>query len=78
MATEEDKAPTSMVAPKSKAQEKLQPITELAAERAMPAHALAGMCRANGWVEGKQLTDTEFETAMTAYIRRPMGGGRNS
>jgi hypothetical protein len=75
--SKENEAPTSMVAPKSKAQEKLQPVTELAAERAMPGHALAGMCRANGWVEGKQLTGSEFESAMTAYIRKPMGAGRN-
>lgn len=73
---EEGKAPTSMVAPKSKAQEKPQPLTELAAERGMPNTALAGMCRANGWFEGKQLTGTEFEAAMTAYVRRPMGGCR--
>jgi hypothetical protein len=63
-----------MVAPKSTAQEKLQPVAELAAERGMPAPHLAGMCRAKGWADGKQVTATEFETAMTAYMRRPMGG----
>jgi hypothetical protein len=68
--------PNSMIAPKSKAQEKLQPVDELAAERGMPATSLAGMCRVNGWAQGKQLTATEFETAMTAYIKRPMGSGR--
>jgi hypothetical protein len=76
MEDKNEKRPTSMVAPKSKAQEKLQPIDELAGERGMPAPQLAGMCRANGWAEGKQVTATEFETAMTAYIRRPMGSGR--
>lgn len=67
------KEPTSMIAPKSRAQEKLQPIAELAAERGVPATAMAGMCRANNWAEGKQLTATDFEAAMTAYIQRPMG-----
>lgn len=69
-----DKKASSMVAPKTA--EQLKPIEELAAERAVPAHALAGMCRHNGWAEGKHLTGTEFETAMTAYIRKPMGCGR--
>ncbi len=70
----EEKKPASMVAPKP---DGLQPVEELAAERGMPRPALAGMCRANGWAEGKQLTATEFETAMTAYVRRPMGSGRS-
>ena len=72
----ENENPVSMVAPKSNAQEKLQPIEELAAERAVPLPALAGMSRANGWAEGKQLTGAEFETAMSDYIRKPMGSGR--
>lgn len=76
MSEKNEKIITSMVAPKSKAQEKLQQLEELAGERGMPATALAGMCRANGWADGKQLTATEFETAMTSYINRPMGSGR--
>lgn len=75
--TERQPRPSSMVAPKSKAQqERLQPLDELAGERGMPASMLAGMCRANGWAEGKQVTATEFEAAMTAYAGRPMGSGR--
>ena len=76
MSDKNEKVPTSMVAPKSRAQEKLQPVAELAGERGMPATSLAGMCRANGWADGKQVTASEFETAMTAYTRRPMGSGR--
>jgi hypothetical protein len=75
MAPKDSKRPGSMVAPKS--QEQLQPVEDLAAERGMPEHALAGMMRANGWVEGKQMTGLAFESAMTAYIKRPMGSGRN-
>ncbi len=77
MTDKSEKKPVSMVAPKSKAQERLQPVDELAAERGMPAPALAGMMRANGWVDGKQLTGSEFECAMDSYIRKPMGSGRN-
>ena len=73
---EKNQKPISMVAPKSTVQEKLQPIDELAAERGMPTAQMIGMCRANGWADGKQLTATAFETAMTAYMRRPMGSGR--
>ena len=77
MGSNETEKPASMVAPKSKAQETLQPLSELAAERGMPATSLAGMCRANGWVDGKQLSGSEFEAAMTAYMKKPMGSGRN-
>lgn len=76
MAEKDEKIPTSMVAPKSTAQERLQHVEELAGERGMPSPQLAGMCRANGWADGKQLTATEFETAMTAFISRPMGSAR--
>ncbi len=73
---ERSQKPISMVAPKSTAQEKLQPMDELAAERGMPTAQMIGMFRANGWADGKQLTATVFETAMTAYMSRPMGSGR--
>jgi len=65
----------SMVAPKPAQQVRLQPVTELAAERGVPAHALAGMCRFYGWAEGKQLDAAEFERVMDAYRVRPMGSG---
>jgi len=67
---------TSMVAQHPPVDGTLQPLEKLAAECGMPAPALAGMCRAKGWAEGKQVTATEFESAMTAYIKRPMGSGR--
>lgn len=67
--------PGSMVAPKSTEQAKLMPIEELAAAANVPPHALAGMCRANGWAEGKQLSAAEFIFAVNAYRTRPMGNG---
>lgn len=69
--------PTSMVAPLPPVPGRLQTIDELAAERGVPAPQLAGMCRANNWAEGKQLTAAQFETAMTSYAQRRMGAGRN-
>jgi hypothetical protein len=73
--------PASMVAPKGQAQTEagtggLQLVEELAKGSGMPAHAVAGMMRANGWVTGKQLSQAEFEAAMDAYAMRPMGGAR--
>jgi len=65
-----------MVAPRSLAQGRLQPVEILAIEREVPASILAGMARANNWAAGKQITPEQFEDAMTAYARRPMGSGR--
>ena len=76
MEKQEKRRGVSMVAAHPPVDGKLHPVEELAAESVMPAHAVAGMCRANGWVPGKQLTVTEFETAMEAYKSRPMGSGR--
>uniref|UniRef100_C6E6Q6 Uncharacterized protein n=1 Tax=Geobacter sp. (strain M21) TaxID=443144 RepID=C6E6Q6_GEOSM len=77
MSSDKGKRPTGMVAPKSTAQEqRLQPVEELAAERGVPAHALAGMRRYYGWADGKQVSAEEFESKMAAYRVRPMGSGR--
>jgi hypothetical protein len=77
MSKEELNAPTSMVAPRSQAQqEPLRPVEQHAAECNMPAPNLAGMCRANNWAPGKQVTAGEFDEAMEAYAVRPMGSGR--
>jgi hypothetical protein len=53
----------------------LHPVEDLAAERGMPATALAGLRRATGWHPGKQVTAEQFEAAMTAYRGKPMGSG---
>ncbi|BCS55195.1 hypothetical protein [Geobacter sp. SVR] len=71
----EKNRPRLMVAPES-GDSRLQPIEALAAERGMPAYAVAGMCRANGWAPGKHLTAADFEAAMEAYRNRPMSAGR--
>lgn len=76
MEKQEKRKGSSMVAPHPPTDGKLHPVEDLAAESGMPAHAVAGICRANGWAPGKQLTVAEFETAMEAYKTRPMGSGR--
>lgn len=76
MAREDRKKGDSMVAPHPPADGRLHLVEDLAAGSGMPAHAIAGMCRANGWMPGKQLTVAEFEAARAAYVRRPMGSGR--
>lgn len=72
----EKEQPSSMVAPKSKAQEQLTPLETLAAAAGLTAARLAGIRRANGWAEGKQVTPEEFNEAVIAFNKRPMGGGR--
>jgi len=73
-----DEKPINMMAPRAAAREvQLQPLEELARERGVPAHALAGMCRAYGWAEGKQVSAEEFDAKVIAYRVRPMGSGRS-
>ncbi|BCS54559.1 hypothetical protein [Geobacter sp. SVR] len=55
------------------AQHPLHPVENLAMERGMPATAVAGLRRATGWVEGKQVTVEQFEEAMELYRNKPMG-----
>ncbi|MDD5106045.1 MAG: hypothetical protein PHC49_10560 [Desulfuromonadaceae bacterium] len=71
-----NRRPTAMVAPKPEAAETLHPVTELAELSGLSRAHLAGLCRAKGWAEGKQVTAAEFTSAMDAFENRPMGGGR--
>ncbi|MDD2853533.1 MAG: hypothetical protein PHY09_16735 [Desulfuromonadaceae bacterium] len=68
--------PATMVAPKPEPAETLHPVTELAALSGLSSAHVAGLCRAKGWSEGKQVTTAEFTGAMDAFENRPMGGGR--
>lgn len=56
--------------------EEPQPIEILAQGANMPAWELAGVRRALGWAEGKQVTQTVFDQALAAFRKRPQGGGR--
>lgn len=53
-----------------------EPVEVLAERLDTPAWVVAGMKAANGWGEGKQLTEAEFKRAVTAWLGRPMGGDR--
>lgn len=65
----------SMVAPHPPVDGTLQPVEARAAACGMTAAAYAGMCRANRWAPGKQVTAAEFDAAREAFEQRPMGSG---
>ncbi|MBW2596984.1 MAG: hypothetical protein JRC93_13665 [Deltaproteobacteria bacterium] len=62
--------------PKAKALVKinLSPIEELG--RDIKPWELAGLMRAAGWAEGKQVTAGDFKLALTKFRQRPQGGGK--
>lgn len=35
---------------------------------------LAGVCEANGWGSGKEMTEAEYKAAVSAWLRMPMSG----
>ena len=49
-------------------------IEELAAEKATPAHVLAGAKTFNRWGQGHMLTPEAFDAGIEAYSSIPMGG----
>lgn len=77
MARDDRRRGASMIAPHPPTDGTLHLVEDLAAASGMPPHAVAGICRANGWAPGRQVTAAEFEAARAAYASRPMGSGRN-
>jgi hypothetical protein len=72
---------SSMVAPhplknKSKDPGELKPVEDLADNAGMKNWETAGLVRATGWREGKRVTQSEFDGALSAFRARPQGGGR--
>lgn len=51
-------------------------VQKIAGQRGIPEWETAGMMRAVGWASGKQVTKTQFETALTNFRNRRQGGGR--
>ena len=49
-------------------------ITVLAAAKATPWPVFCGVCRAQGWRPGKEVTAAEYVAACTAFFKSPMGG----
>jgi hypothetical protein len=64
-----------MARPRKKVVGELQPVVKLAAKRAIPGWELAGLMRAAGWAEGKQVTADEFDSALQRFRERRIGGG---
>lgn len=52
-------------------------ITALAMSKATPWPVFWGVCRAQGWRPGKEVTAAEYNTACAAFLKSPMGGAPN-
>jgi len=66
----------SMVAPHPPADGRLHPVEELAVARGVGTATMVAICRASGWLPGKQVTEAEFDQALEKFRGRAMGGGR--
>jgi hypothetical protein len=51
-------------------------IEELAHVHQVPDWVMAGLIVANGWGQGKELTEIEFLKAKDAWLAGPMKGGK--
>ncbi|MBI4621042.1 MAG: hypothetical protein HY739_12925 [Desulfobacterales bacterium] len=69
-------APHPLGKGKKKIEEDLKPVEDLAEEAELKPWETAGLARAAGWTEGKQVTKNEFDSAVSAFRCRPQGGGR--
>lgn len=56
--------------------EPLHPVETLADDHGLPSWETAALVTATGWAQGKQVTEAEFESALTKFRNRPQGGGR--
>lgn len=68
----------SMVAPKSREQvgAALFLVEDLAAERNYASWFVASLRQATGWAPGKQVTQDEFNMAVTRFSARAQGSGK--
>lgn len=55
----------------------LKTIEELQKEHEIKRAVFAGACAANGWKPGKQITEENFLSAITAFTGAPMHGGKS-
>lgn len=65
-----------MVAPGTSPGQSLLPVEDLAREAGLKPWQLAGLRRACGWVEGKQVTLAEWKAAVLRFENRGMGSGK--
>lgn len=73
-----DSAPQEAEQPGSKneAPSALENLSVLADRHRVPAWQQAALCRFMGWVDGKMLTDAEYDDALKKLAARHIGGGR--
>lgn len=60
----------------NKASEQLQAVEALAAARKTPAPVFSGVCSAQGWRQGKQVSPAQYDAAVASFLRSPIGGGK--
>lgn len=53
--------------------EPLVDVSNLFDELAVPAWKRVGLIRAMSWAQGKRVTRTELQTALDAWLSRPLG-----
>ncbi|NDV18267.1 hypothetical protein GO013_02405 [Pseudodesulfovibrio sp. JC047] len=53
----------------------LMPVETLADTAKLPSWELAALRQATDWADGKQVTQSEFDTALNRLRTRPQGGG---
>ena len=51
-----------------------EPVEALAKRLATVSWVFAGVCEANGWGAGKEMTETEYSAAVAAWLKMPMAG----
>ena len=54
----------------------LFPVENLAGKQGVPGWETAALMRAAGWAAGKQVSESDFQTALNRFRSRPQGGGR--
>ncbi|MCG8643340.1 MAG: hypothetical protein MI862_26675 [Desulfobacterales bacterium] len=54
----------------------LYPVEQLAKSCGLPDWETAALTVAAGWAKGKQVSEKQFQTALSTFHNRPQGGGR--
>jgi hypothetical protein len=76
-----EKAMNKLTAPKrpestGTKKEALSPVETLAETNGLLSWETAGLMKAAGWAQGKQVSEKQFQQALTKFRNRPQGGGR--
>lgn len=67
-----EKSGTTMVAPHPR--DEKYPVEGWADRKGTPKWQLAGAMRMQGWAAGKAAGEAEYDAAIKAFLRKPLGG----